>query len=360
MSGPATGRSEKTCLIVKIGALGDVAQTIPAARALATQGYRVHWLCGTSVLPLIECYSWIQPVPVDDRRLLKSGGLSAVAELLAIWQRTIGRRCDLCAVLHYDIRYRALALAVRATRTVVLSMGDRRRQLIPGRNRADEYLRIVTNRADEARADGAVPMPPDRLPQNSVPHAVSRRLVALAPGGARNLVRDDPLRRWPLENYVALAHELDRRGWQVVLTGGRDDAWVSAAFAGLNVEDRIGTLTIPELLALYAACDLVVTHDTGPVHLAGLVGCRLIGLFGPTMPATVMPRRDGVAAIWGGGDLACRPCYDGRDYAPCSSNRCLQSVAVEHVLVQIDAMFRRGSAMPGAKPLRSVSIASGS
>ena len=36
----------------------------------------------------------------------------------------------------------------------------------------------------------------------------------------------------------------------------------------------------------------------------------------------------GVQMLWGGADLACRPCYDGRDYAPCASNLCIQSITV--------------------------------
>jgi len=56
-----------------------------------------------------------------------------------------------------------------------------------------------------------------------------------------------------------------------------------------EVTDLIGATTLPGLAALYAHCAAVVTHDSGPLHIARLVDAHVVALFGPTIPTTVMP-----------------------------------------------------------------------
>jgi heptosyltransferase-2 len=115
-------------------------------------------------------------------------------------------------------------------------------------------------------------------------------------------------------------------------------------------------------------CDAVVSHDTGPLHLAGLSRAPLIGIFGPTDPATFLPRRPFSVAIWGGHGFACRPCYDGRNFAPCQFNGCMHQVSPELVLRELDRLLNdRDQGMPSpwrivvpeenASPVRSISPA---
>jgi len=129
----------------------------------------------------------------------------------------------------------------------------------------------------------------------------------MVPGGVKHLIREQAtgrtpeqaLRRWPVENYAVLARFLLLRGWEVVLLGGPEDAWVRPGFLDLPVTDKLGTLSLPEVVSCCDACDAVVSHDTGPLHLAGLSHTCLIGIFGPTDPATRIPRRPFAVGIWG-------------------------------------------------------------
>ena len=98
--------------------------------------------------------------------------------------------------------------------------------------------------------------------------------------------------------------------------------------------------------------DLVITHDGGPLHLALLAGTRLIALFGPTSPHEKVPERDGVVVLWGGADLACRPCYDGNDYADCPLNVCLREVSVERVHEEADRLIQASAATLGGDPVQ--------
>lgn len=327
-------------LIVKFGAIGDVIMLIPAVRELHAAGDGVDWVCGEGVLAILRLYPWINPIVADDRALLTGSRAAKVRALLGLWRKLLGRRYSLVATLYYDRRYQLLTRTVRAGRRVWLSQLDRRFRLLPGRHHTDEYARILLGRPDTLNA---MPLPPVRvsaeaLPASPLGAAVGSRVV-LAPAGARNMLADDALRRWPAELYAALARLLVAHGVEVVLVGGPDDRWVQPVFGGLGVTDLIGQLTLPETLALLDASEVLVTHDTGPLHLAGIVGCGIVGLFGPTDPHGRLPQRPGTVALWGGENFSCRPCYDGRGFADCPRNECIRQYTPEMVFAEVLAML---------------------
>jgi heptosyltransferase-2 len=236
-----------------------------------------------------------------------------------------------------------LTAPVRARRSIALDHAARAFSLVGERHHSAEFARILCDLPDEYCAENCSPVAPDRLPLNPMPHNGKIR-IALVPGGARNLLRDDPQRRWPVDAYVALATLLIEKGHEVVLTGGPGDAWAGDAFAALPLRNCIGQWPIPQTLAFYRSCDCVVTHDTGPLHLAGLVECGILALFGPTAPSKALPRRAGVVALWGGERLPCRPCYDGHTFAPCTTNGCMTSITPQRAVAAIDLLIANPTA----------------
>lgn len=340
-------KRSKTALIVKFGQIGDVIMAIPAVYRLREQGFEIHWLCGKSVQPLLESYSWICPIPVDDKAILLGGSLRRVLNIVRLWKKIAFKSYDLCATLYYDPRYRLLTLPVRADRRIALSSQSRAKSLIAGRHHTDEYVRVLTGRPDDCTAESCAPIRPDRLRPSPVPTSGRARRIVLVPGGVQHLIREQALghlpeqalRRWPIDNYVALADQLLSRKWEVVLAGAKDDEWVLPYFLGRPTTDCVGKLSLPEVVSMFDQCDSVITHDTGPLHLAGLSHVPLIGIFGPTDPATRVPRRPFAVGIWGGQGFACRPCYDGRHFAPCRFNECMHQVTPNMVLRELDQLL---------------------
>jgi heptosyltransferase-2 len=337
----------KSALIIKFGAIGDVIMAIPAVHALYQQGVDIHWVCGRAVQPLLECYSWINLIAAEDKAILFGGTLERAKSVIGLWSRIGFKRYDLCATLYYDRRYRLLALPIRARHKLTLSRQSRKMILVAGRHHTDEYARVLLGTEDGCREQSTSPVRPDQLPPSPWRTKGAPRRIAIVPGGGNHLIReqatdrlpDQVLRRWPVENYVTLTHRLRDRDWEVVLLGGPEDAWVKPYFQGLVITDCIGTLSLPEVINACDACDAVVTHDTGPLHIAGLSDTCLVGIFGPTDPATRVPRRPYALGIWGGQGFACRPCYDGRDFAPCKFNGCMHQVTPEFVLQQLDELL---------------------
>jgi heptosyltransferase II len=320
-------------LIVRIGAIGDVVMALAAVEAARTldPDTRVTWLCGELVRPLLEQVGTVDEIiAVDDRALLKGGARERTRAIGRAWRTLGGRRFDLVVTAHADPRYRVLSATVRAgTRRSLRSSGARPAP-IAGRYEGDEYARLVHG------IDGP-DAPPARLPDVAFPPA-DRLLppdgptVMIAPGGAKNVLRDDGLRRWPVESYARVAADLAARGLRVVVSGGPGDEWVRPHFAGLPVVDLVGKTDLIALAAAIQACDLLITHDSGPMHLAFLARTPALALFGPTRPTERLPHGAKVRALWGGDHLACRPCYDGRGYAPCPNNVCIQSIAPADVV----------------------------
>ncbi len=328
-------------LIIKFGAIGDVIMLIPAAYALHRQGYAVDWVCSATVAPVLRCYPWIRVIVADERAILRGSAAEKLRGLAGLWRAVAGRRYAQVFTMYYDRRYRLLAAPVRAGGKVMLSTTDRRYKLLPGRHHTDEYARILLRLPDEVRTGHFSPVMAEGLPASPVLRT-GRPRVVLVPAGARNLMRDDALRRWPAERYVELARMLLAHEVEVVLTGGPDDGWVRPLFAGLaatNLLDRIGQDSLIETLALLNEADVLVTHDTGPLHLGGITRVGIVTVFGPTDPRGRLPQRPGALAIWGGERLACRPCYDGRDFAACSSNQCMQVVSAKQVTERVLTML---------------------
>ena len=324
----------KNILIVKIGAIGDVAMAtslLPAIRRLHP-GVPVTWIVGRQAAPVLEAVdAEVELVRVDDRALLAGTLWQRMRELarLAAWFRF--RRFSLAVVPYFDKRYLALLAGVRVREVRAFWQ---KRGMAPGRHRCVNGIRLLS-RDDGGSADfpgraspeepyGDMPefppLRPDLVHSGAVPH------VLLVPGGARNILADDALRRWPLEHYAALAAMLLDAGFSVGLIGGPGDEWTREAFTGLEVTDCIGRLDLKESLALLAKTKLLVTHDTGPLHLMGLARGKIVALMGPTAPYEFVPLRNAVV-LRAPGYLPCRPCYDGRRFATgCASPLCMRGI----------------------------------
>jgi heptosyltransferase-2 len=346
----------RSLLIVKIAAIGDVVMALPIA-SWVRQQYPVAlitWVCGRAAAPILRlCNEIDEVIEVDETALLRGRVTERIREVLRLWLKLAGRRYDLVVTGHSDPRYLILSAPVISKKRRAFTWKHRNR--IPGRFHSDEYLRLVTG-IDGPDAPTAL-LPTLRCPLReelgSRLLSEGRPLVALAPGGARNVLSDDPVRRWPVENYVELARLLVKEGVRVVLTGGATDTWACSAFKNVeSIVDLIGHTSVTDLLAVYRVSNVVVTHDSGSLHLAILAGTRIVALFGPTDPRERVPRSDKVRVVWGGRDLACRPCYNGRSYAKCARNLCMLSISPTEVAEIVLAMVAASASNTGtAQPI---------
>lgn len=333
----------KRLLIIRLGALGDVIMAAPMLHALWERHpeCRVDWLVGKVAAPILETIAdpRLRLVRADERDLFRGSPLQRLRAILGAWTGLGLHRYDRILILNADPRYGILPLWCRGPRSWFRP--GKERGAVPGRHHSAEYVRMLTGIDDSAMATPAYPplqLPP-LAPVISKSLEGSRRVVAISPAGAKNVMREEGLRRWPLEGYRTVARALRAEGHRVVLVGGPGDEWCSREMASDCDLDLVGKLDLPAFLSLLSSVHLLVTHDSGPLHMADFVGTASVGIFGPTLAEEKWPIATPFRTVVAAGKLPCRPCYDGRRYAECTDPRCMTGIAPEDVLERIRTLL---------------------
>lgn len=151
-------------------------------------------------------------------------------------------------------------------------------------------------------------------------------LVVVNPGGNWNL------KRWPKENFAKVCDSLIRKYQaRIIITGAKGDIGLAQDIAAL-MQNRptilCGRTTLGQLAALMARVDLVISNDSGPMHIAVSQKTKAICLFGPTSPKITGPYGNADFTVIHK-DVGCEvPCYQ----LNCNDNRCMKAITVEDVL----------------------------
>lgn len=319
----------KKVLIVKISAIGDVVMALPMVAYLRSINPNVHitWLCGTVPAPLLKATRVVDEViSIDEKELFSHEFSTKFWSVIRIWKILALRFFDQIFIGNLDPRYKLLTLFTHAREKKSLS-------LTPGRYHSDEYVRMASGIEGPLQCKAALPKWNHPLDEH-LSHLLTpdQKFIALAPGGAKNILADNPTRRWPVEHYAALAEALIEKGYSIIITGSKTDEWTLPHFSRLKVLNLVGQVDLVNLVSLYQKCELLITHDSGPLHLGKLAQIPMIAIFGPTMPSEKVESDPKVKVLWGGENLACRPCYDGKNFPPCGNNLCMKGISPQEVL----------------------------
>jgi lipopolysaccharide heptosyltransferase I len=280
-------------LIVRLGALGDIVHGIPVAAALRNQYPQAHidWLVDARYLPLLDLVQCLdRRIPIDPRdlrrgRARRSGFLEIVRELREA-------QYDACIDLQGLLKSAMLARAVRAGRTI----GFPRRHLREGMARL-----FYTDAPDPGTARHVIdkglallaPLGVDDL-RVHFPIGIPRTpavesVIGRFPGGYAiiNPCAAWPNKRWPPERYGAVASAVRVQFGvpSIVLWGPGEQPLASAvAAASLGAAEVAPPTSVPDVIGLARHARLMISGDTGPLHLAAAVGTPIVALFGPTQP----------------------------------------------------------------------------
>jgi len=158
-----------------------------------------------------------------------------------------------------------------------------------------------------------------------------------------------PMRRWPRENYIALARTVLEKYPDVIilLTGGEDDTeWLETIASAVRSERCVNFAArtrLTELPALYAASTFMLSNDSGPPHFASVTDMPLFVFFGPETPKLYLPLGN-ATPIYAG--LACSPCVSAANHRKtvCRDNVCLQVISAAQVFDLLRPLLERGRA----------------
>jgi len=289
----------RSICILRLSALGDVTHVLPVVQALraAWPEVAITWIIGKIEHRLLAALPGVEFIVVD-----KASGRDG---LRALRQQLRGRRFDALLLMQLALRANLLSSAVRAD----LRIGYDRR-------RAKELHGLFINRriapqaADRLHVLDALAafVPALGLPAIATPvwnfpiDEQARRWAREQLPAGKPLLLISPcsshaLRNWLPERYAAVADHAIGRGWQVALCGGRSAAerqMADAILAAMRrpAVDLTGKDTLAQLPAMLERADLLLSPDSGPVHIANAIGTRVLGLYACTDPQRSGPYSD--------------------------------------------------------------------
>ncbi len=326
-------------LMIKPSSLGDIVHALPTLAVLRRHWPQAHitWLVKRQWAGIVERAEGVDRVwPVNGGL---TGWLSQVPALRAA-------AFDLVVDLQGLFRSAAMAWLTGCSTRIGFANGREGSPLFysirvpvptPEMHAVDRYLLT-------AAALGAPvwPVPPARFrirgeDRDAVERLLQRYGLALGDEWiAMNVSARWPTKRWPRERFAAVADELQReRAGRIVLIGGpgeRVEADSLKALMRTAPVDLTGQ-TDPGLLpALLEAAALLITNDSGPMHVAAAVGTPVVAMFGPTSPIRTGPYGTGHAVLTHA--VPCRPCFS----RVCRNRvhlECLTGIAPHQVLAAV-------------------------
>jgi heptosyltransferase-2 len=149
-----------------------------------------------------------------------------------------------------------------------------------------------------------------------------------------------PSKRWPWKRFAELAQQLRRNlpGSQQLVLAGPKETWLAVRIheESGKIHPVVGPdLDLGQLASVMSEMDLLVTNDSGPMHLAAALGIPCLSIFGPTDPRRTSPVGDAHRVLYT--DRWCSPCFRRR--CPLLRHRCMRDITVGEVTQQAIQML---------------------
>ena len=317
-------------LIIKLGALGDVVNTLPLVVTLKEHlGAHIHWVVEPLSYPIVSHHTCVDNAIIFNKHRWKQS-------LPGVIRQIRKQRFDICLDLQRIIKSGMLCLASKSTRRIGFDR-DRCKEMTglfpfehipssdPSNHMLLQYLEFaeylgITKR--EIRWD---------IPVNEhVPFGLPSQYLVLNIGATKEA------NRWTSGGFASLALAIAKRyALPCVLTGGSQDRVMANeifGIAGKHVIDLVGKTSLKELIDILAGSLAVVSCDTGPMHLGVALGKDVIALFGPADPRRTGPYRGHVIQK----QLLCVPC----NKRTCKNPVCMSSIQSDDVMEKIELVLK--------------------
>lgn len=286
----------RSLCLLRTSALGDVTHVVPLLHRLRARfaDARLVWIVGRLEHRLVGDLPGVEFVVFD-----KTHGLQG---MLDVRRQLAGRRFDVLLHMQVALRSNLLGRMVRADRRIGYDRArsrdlhglfiDERIAARTGEHVLDaigsfgEPLGLARG---EVRWDIPIPEPARAWAREQIP--ITAPTLVVSPSSSH------ALRNWRAERYAAVIDHAASRGLRVLLTGGPSAAERGMADAILAAArsrpiDLTGRDTLKQALALFARADMVLSPDSGPMHMANAVGTPVIGLHAASNPARSGPYSD--------------------------------------------------------------------
>ncbi len=328
-------------LLIKPSSLGDIVHAMPTCAAIrwAYPKAQLTWLVKREWAGLVERIDGVDRVWQVESTL--TGWLSQVSLLRA-------EQFDLVVDLQGLFRSAAIGSLSGAPLRVGFANGREgspwfysRRVPVPQleMHAVDRYLLVAeavgASKAGEPEFRFRIP----KADHDEVDLLLSRSGVTPGTGWvAMNVSARWPTKRWSAESFAEVADRLQQESFgAVVMIGGpAERADVAAVMSMMKIPavDLTGATAVGLLPALLSKASMLITNDSGPMHIAAAVGTPVVALFGPTSAVRTGPYGAGHTVL--SGKVPCSPCFS-RACHNTTPLECLRTVSAEQVLAVVRA-----------------------
>ncbi len=341
-------------LIVKLSAIGDVVHTLPSLAALRRLYPQAHitWVVEEAAADLIEGHPYLDRALVSRRKRwqqdFKMGIFSTnIREIRLFVNALRDRPYDLVIDFHGLFKSAILVWLSGGARKLGFDSMQEGSGLfytekIPedmGKHAVDRYLDFLAYLgAQSGKGDGenapVFLIPSDDRNLQKVSTLLSKSHLDIdEPFVAMNPVALWDTKLWRQDRFAMLADRIaGELNIPVVITGSNQEKpYVESILKEAKVKtakilNLTGQTTLKDLACLYRQAAVVVTTDSGPMHIAAAVGTPVVALFGPTDPRRTGPYGPGHTVI--SKALPCSPCL----LKQCRTKGCMEGITVEEVL----------------------------
>ncbi|MCD4741881.1 MAG: glycosyltransferase family 9 protein [Desulfobacteraceae bacterium] len=312
-------------LIIKLGALGDVINTLPLAINIKEHlNAEIHWLVAPLSLPLVNEHKSVDRAIIFDKHNLKKS-------LPDVFKQIRQTKYDIALDLQRLFKSGLFCMAAKADRRIGF---DKKRckemsWLFPFERiaSADPNTHMLNQYMEFAKHLG---IEPDKISWD-IPWTKSKEQVKPDLDYdyiVLNIGATKPANRWKPEYFAKLADMIEKQThFKSVITGGNDDKQYGKEIetrAHCQIKNLCGKTSLKELVIVVANAECVVSCDTGPMHLAAALGTSLIALFGPSDPYRTGPFHGTIIQE----KIDCSPCNKKK----CKDPICMEKIKPEHVM----------------------------
>ena len=335
-------------LVIRLSSIGDIVHTIPAVACLrrAYPESRITWVTGETTAPLLYNYPEIDRLITADEkkwlRMLRRGSLFAASRAVKLFVSELrSEHYDMVLDFQGLLKSSLIAACSRGKRKIGFANGREGSVLLYSEKAepAHFYSHAIARHMGLIRHLG-ISIPPG-TPGPLFGQEDEKKVLSLLEreGVSRSkpMICFHPWARWPTkiwkqEHISGLCERIHRElDCTVIFIGSREACrHVPAAprDTSPDIKNFTGKTTLSELACLLSHADLVLSTDSGPMHIACAVGTPVAALFGPTSPERTGPfgTRDTVITK----KTACSPCF-AKTKCPEGHHRCMNDISVEEV-----------------------------
>ena len=341
-------------LIIKLSSIGDVVHALPFLEVMKNSypDSKIDWLVEEEASQVISGHPAINRVIISKRKAWEKEILNPLkftkvfSEAVGFYKELRSSSYDIVVDLQGLFRSGFLTSLSRGKRKIGMSGGREgasfflKEPAVPvdyDQHAIDRYLKVAAYLdCKTVRFKGEIP--------------VSEQDKKLAVGilgsdtESNIIIAINPMAKWKTklwepDKFSELASILQKDlNCRIVFTGSSQDRaiideMIKHSGNSTGPVNLAGSTSLKELAYLYSRCSALVCTDTGPMHIAAAMGCRVVALFGPTSPLRTGPYGTGHEVIRSGID--CSPCFKKE----CGDTKCMNNITVDEVFAAVSDLI---------------------